>query len=112
VSEFAAVGTAFGRIRNIVLVTLKPGVTQAEVDDFEAALGGLRIEGMVSLTVCADLELRDGNADLAIIADFADEASYERYDLDPHHQQIRQTIATHIMQRAVRIQVAIDQACS
>lgn len=104
----AIAGSPAVAVRNIAMMTLKPGVARAEVEQFVVALRTLRIEGMLALDIQTDLGFRDGNADLAIISDFEDEASYQRYDLDPEHQRIRATLAAPITQHAVRIQFAID----
>jgi len=66
--------------------------------DIVEALRGLpaQISEIRSYEVGADLGLRDGNADLAIVASFDDEAGWRAYLSHPAHlQAIDEHIAPH-----------------
>ncbi len=58
-----------------------------------AATKALKIAGMRSLDFHADLGVRDGNAEYAVVAEFDDVDAYRRYDADPEHDRIRREIA-------------------
>src|SRR4051812_9426191 len=73
--------------------------SDAENSDRRAAtLAAIRrlpdeVGGMTSFAVGDDLGLREGNAHTALVADFPDVDSYQRYAADPVHLAI---IAEHI----------------
>ena len=80
-------------IRNVVLIKLKPDHDAAAVAEIQEGLRGLDCPGTVSYTLGNDLGLREGNWNVAIVADFDDEDSYRAYDLDAAHNQLRARIA-------------------
>ncbi len=80
-------------IRNVVLAKLKPGYDSARMDTVSAGFRTLRIEGMLQLTLGTDAGLRDGNWDLAIVADFDTAEAYRAYDLDAEHDRLREQLA-------------------
>jgi quinol monooxygenase YgiN len=80
-------------IRNVVLVRLKPGQDATAVAEIQEGLRNLDCPGTLSYTVGDDLGLREGNWSFAIVADFADEDSYQAYDQDAEHNRIRARIA-------------------
>jgi hypothetical protein len=83
-------------VRNVVLIRLLPGATDEQVDRFVTALRALPVGGLVSMTIGRDAGLRDGNADVAIVSDFEDEASYRTYDADEEHNRIRRELVAPI----------------
>ena len=91
-------------IRYVALIKLKAGAEEAKVKEWIAATEGLKIQGMVSLTFHRDLGLREGNKDLAVVADFVDEEGYRRYDTDSEHGRIRQEMAVHLIESIDRCQ--------
>ncbi len=93
-------------VRNVVMVKLAAGADAGEVAKLQDRLRNLDCPGTVSYTVGDDLGLRDGNWSFAIVADFADEASYRAYDLDAEHNQIRAELAKHVEQ-ICRLQYAL-----
>jgi hypothetical protein len=93
-------------IRNVVLVKLAAGHDAAEVAAIQDGLRALGCPGTVSYTVGDDLGLRDGNWSFAVVADFADEASYRGYDADAAHNALRARLAPHAEQVA-RLQFAV-----
>ena len=94
-------------VRYIALIKLKAGVDARKVEEWIAATEGLKIEGMRSLRFHRDLGLREGNKDLAVVADFEDEEGYRRYDTDPEHGRIRQELAVHLIETIDRIQLRV-----
>lgn len=72
-----------------------------------AALRGVSTGGMLALTVGRDAGLREGNAELDIVADFADEAAYRTYDEDAEHNRIRRELLAPILDRAERCQFRV-----
>lgn len=94
-------------IRNVVLAKLKAGVDEKAVEAMVAALAGIRTPGLVSITAGRDLGLRQGNWDIAVVADLEDEASYRAYDSDPEHNRIRREIVAPLVERIERCQFEI-----
>ena len=94
-------------IRHVVLIRLKPGVQPAQVDAAKVALSALRGPGMRGYSVGPDLGLRDGNMDVAIVADFDDEEAYAGYDADAEHGRIRRDLIAPIAERIERCQFTI-----
>jgi stress responsive alpha/beta barrel protein len=92
-------------IRHIYTAKFKPGVTEAQVDEWWAALQKLSIEGMRSFTGGRDLGLREGNADFALTADFDDADAWRRYDEDEEHNRIRRELAAPMTAEMGRIQI-------
>ncbi len=76
-------------IRNVVLGRLHPEADEEQLAGALEGVRGLRIEGMLEVRVGRDAGLRDGNWDYAIVADFADEDAYRRYDTDEEHNRLR-----------------------
>ena len=91
-------------IRNVVLVKLKPGIDPAEVERFTDAMLSLQMPGLVNLTCGRDAGLREGNMDVALIADLEDEEAYRAYDEDPEHNRIRRELVAPIAERTERCQ--------
>lgn len=94
-------------IRNVVVARLKDGVTREEAEKALAAIVALDPPGCVSMRVGVDAGLREGNWDLAITADFADEQAYRRYDSDDEHNRVRRELFAPITAELVRIQFEI-----
>ena len=79
-------------LRNVVIAHLKDGTSDQAVEALMSALKGLKIPGLVEMTIGRDLGLREGNAGIAIVSDLADEAAYAAYDADPKHNRIRREL--------------------
>ncbi len=90
-------------IRNVVLVKLKPAQDATTVAGIQEGLRNLDCAGTVSYTVGDDLGLREGNWSFAIVADFADEGSYQAYDQDAEHNRIRALLAP-LAEQVARVQ--------
>jgi hypothetical protein len=94
-------------IRNVVVGRLKPGVDRARAEEALAAIVALEPEGCLDMRVGVDAGFREGNWDIAITADFVDEASYRRYDEDAEHNRVRRELFAPITEELVRIQFSV-----
>jgi hypothetical protein len=94
-------------IRNVVLVSFKPGTTVEQIEAIGSAMGALRLDGMRSWQLVRDLGLRDGNMPYAFVSEFDDEAAYRRYDADPEHNRVRRELLAPIAARTERIQFSV-----
>ncbi|MBO0867441.1 MAG: Dabb family protein [Micromonosporaceae bacterium] len=94
-------------IRNIVLVKLKPGTTDAQVDALRGALAAIPFAGRHNPLVERDLGLVDETMDLVITADFDDEPTYQAWFADPAHNRVRRELLLPISERSARIQYRI-----
>jgi hypothetical protein len=91
-------------ITHIYVARLRPDTPADRVRSWLAELATLRIEGMSSLVSGADLGLREGNDDVAIVAEFQDSDAWRRYDVDEHHNRIRAEHARPIVESQQRVQ--------
>ena len=77
-------------VRHVVTLTLEPATTpeqvQALVDEI-ATLPHL-VPGVRGYSVGSDLGIDDGNATVAIVADFDDALAYEVYRDHPEHRRV------------------------
>ena len=94
-------------IRNVVVGRLNPDADPACARQGLDAIAALPAPGRVACTVGTDLGLRGGNWDIAIVADFEDEASYRAYDQDEEHNRIRRDMFAPICSELVRIQFEV-----
>ena len=76
-------------IRNVVMVKLRPDHDPAEVEVLQAGFRSLNCPGTLAYTLGSDAGMRPDNWSFAIVADFADEASYRGYDEDAEHNRLR-----------------------
>ena len=94
-------------VRNVVLIKLKPDTTSTQVERLVSDLRAIPFGGLVSMTIGRDAGLREGNADLAIVADFEDEDSYRKYDSDEEHNRVRRELLVPIVDRVERCQIRL-----
>jgi hypothetical protein len=94
-------------VRNIVIIHLKDGTTPEAVQALKTALEAMRVPGLLQMTVGVDLRLRDGNADVGIVSDLADEAAYRVYDADEEHNRIRRELVAPIAASVDRCQFLV-----
>ncbi|HEX3425072.1 MAG TPA: Dabb family protein [Acidimicrobiales bacterium] len=94
-------------IRHILLIRCNDATTPEVVAQIQAALKALPCPGRLSFSMGPDLGLRPGNMDLAMVADFADAASYTAYDQDEEHGRIRRELIGPIAERVERCQFEI-----
>lgn len=76
--------------RHVVLLTFKQGTTRAQQDAVLAGLEGLpgQIPEIRRYHFGLDAGIAAGNASLAIVADFEDQADYQSYATNPVHLQL------------------------
>ncbi len=75
---------------HVVLLSFKPATSEEHLGEIVASLRGLpsAIPSIVSYRVGRDLGLAEDNFQIAVIAEFTDEASYIAYRDDPTHRAI------------------------
>jgi hypothetical protein len=95
-------------VRNIVVIHLKDGTSPEAVTSLKAALEAMRIPGLLQMTVGPDLRLREGNADVGIVSDLADDAAYRVYDADEEHNRIRRELVAPIAASVDRCQFEVS----
>jgi len=87
-------------LRHVVVLTLDD---RCDVDGLIDALRALpaQIPALRSYVVGRDAGISEGNATVAVVADFDDEAGFVAYRDDPTHQQlIAERIRPHLVARA------------
>ncbi|MDP8924248.1 MAG: Dabb family protein [Chloroflexota bacterium] len=94
-------------IRHVILFTLKPDVSDAQLKDWEAAIRAARFPGLREYTFGRDLGLRPGNMSAAATFDFEDEAAYRAFDVDPEHERIRREVSGPLVERIERVQYRV-----
>jgi hypothetical protein len=95
-------------VRNVVVLHLKDGTAPEAVEALRSALEAMRIPGLLRMTVGRDLGLREGNADVGIVSDLADEAAYRVYDADEEHNRIRRELVAPIAATVDRCQFEVS----
>ena len=94
-------------IQTILLLTLRPGVTDEQIEALRAGLAAIRCEGRHTMRLGRDIGLLDGAMDLAIVADYDDEDAYRRWFAHPEHARVRQELLAPIIDRRERCQIRI-----
>jgi hypothetical protein len=93
-------------IRNVVVGSVRDGVTDEQIEQALTAIRELRVDGveLVGAALGRDLGLREGNASFAITVDLVDEDAYRRYDTDEEHNRIRRELFAPIAASIQRVQ--------
>jgi hypothetical protein len=94
-------------IRHVVLFRLNASATPEAVARIGAELAALTCAGRTSFTMGADLGLRPGNLDLAMVADFESREAFTAYDTDAEHDRIRRQLIAPTTERLERCQFEI-----
>ena len=94
-------------IQSILLFTLRPGVTDEQVEALRAALAAIPSEGRRNMRLGRDIGLLDGAMDLAIVTDYEDEDAYRRWFGHPEHARVRAELLAPIIDRRERCQIRI-----
>ncbi len=94
-------------IRNVTLVDFKPGTTKDYIAGIAAAMARLKTPGLLHLSMGADLSLREGNMNYAVVADFVDAAAYRAFDEDPERARIWRDMTGPALARDERVQYEI-----
>jgi Stress responsive A/B Barrel Domain len=93
-------------IQAILLFTLRPGVTDEQIEALRAGLAAIPFEGRHNMRLGRDIGLLDGAMDLAIVADY-DEDAYRRWFGHPEHVRVRDQLLAPIIGRRERCQIRI-----
>jgi hypothetical protein len=77
-------------VRHVVTLTLQDGTTPEQVQALVDEIGTLPhlVPGIRGYSVGSDLGIDQGNATVAIVADFADALDYEVYRDHPEHRRV------------------------
>jgi hypothetical protein len=106
VSVNSASGTG---VRHVVLFTWAQGTTSEQIAELCAGLA--RLPGLVpeiaDYRFGADLGINQGNAQFAVVADFASAQDYLTYRDHPDHRQLIADLVTPIVANRVAIQFAL-----
>ena len=97
-------------IRHVVLFRWKEGTSEGEVASALDALAGLpaAIPTVRAFAFGADAGLADGNWDVAVTADFADEAGYVAYRDHPAHRAVVAEAIVPIVAHRAAVQVHVE----
>jgi len=95
-------------IKHIVLFKFKPEATEAAIADLEQSLKALpgQISDVLSFSCGRDVLRSARSYDLALVADFADLAALDRYQVHPDHQAV--VAKVKVLAESV---VAVDYEC-
>ena len=98
-------------LRHVALFRWKPETTAADVVRVEEGLRGLpsQIPSIVSYRFGRDLGIQDGNADFAVVADFADQAGLRTYWEHPAHVAVLTERIRPLLAGREAIQYAIEE---
>lgn len=94
-------------IRSVLMVALRPGTTDEQVEAFGAALGAVPFERRRTFTFGRDLGVREDNMDIAWVADFDDLDAYRDWLADPAHRAVSAELLHPIAAQVVRCQFAL-----
>lgn len=87
-------------IRHVLLIRFKAGADQAARLNVKKAFEKLPslIPGVKSYSVGLDLSLLPGNADLAVVAEFSQQADFLAYSLHAAHAEVIYPVCGEIME--------------
>ncbi len=93
-------------IRHVVLLTWNPSVAESAVQQVSAGFAKLaeEIPAIKSYSFGPDLAMFKGNADFALVAEFASEEELRRYVAHPAHQAFMANVTGPIMASFVSAQ--------
>ena len=97
-------------LRHIVLLNLTDAAGEEELAAIESGLGALPsvIPELLAYGVSRDIGISDGNATLAIVGDFADEAAYRTYAEHPVHLEVIAEKIKPFVQGRSAVQITLD----
>jgi hypothetical protein len=101
-------------LRHIALYRFVEGVLPEQIRAMRDGLAGLP-EACPSIRVYRfgpDLALRPGNADFAVVADFADEAGWREYLENTEHKRVIAELITPIVSERVAVQMDLAETGS
>ncbi len=93
-------------VTHVVIFTWVAGTTAQQVSSLSNALNQLAAElaDLVAIQHGADLRFREGNGDYALVANFAERASWDAYQADPRHKAFVRDFVTPIQAARATIQ--------
>ncbi len=99
-------------LRHVALFRWKPETTAADVSKLEAAMHQLpsKIPSILSYRFGRDIGVIAGNADFAVVADFADKEGLATYANHPDHLAVIHNLVRPIMAQREAIQYVIDHS--
>jgi len=92
-------------IRSVIMVDLKQGVSDAQVEAFRDTLAAVPFERRRAFTFGRDLDLVDNTVDIVMISDFDDEQAYRDWSVDPAHRAVSAEFLRPIAERVTRGQI-------
>lgn len=97
-------------IRHVVLLKWNDKITPQAVENIGVELGKLKddIEQIRSYEYGPDENLYKGNADYALVAEFASQAELDAYVVHPRHKQFLKEVAGPVLESFMACQFAID----
>jgi Stress responsive A/B Barrel Domain len=95
-------------LTHIVIFTWREGVSASEISAFGAALSRMadELKHLVSIRHGANLKLRAGNGDYALVGTFNDQADWEAYQVHPLHKAFVAEVVTPLLASRQTIQFA------
>ncbi len=96
--------------RHVMLMTFKDTATDEQIDAALTALGTMPalVPGILRYQFGLDLEIMEGNPDLALIADFASEDDWRAYLSHPDHEAMAAKAIAPIKGAMTRIQYLVE----
>jgi len=94
-------------IRNIVLLELKEGAGEEDVERIRRALLAIDFPERENFSMGRDIGVREDNMDVAILADFPDVDSYQRWNDNPEHNRVRAEVIAPVVERIERCQYSV-----
>ena len=93
-------------VTHIVIFTWITGTSADRIDALRDALDRLALEisDLVTIEHGADLRLREGNGDYALVATFADRAGWDAYQANPRHKAFVRDFVTPIQAARLTLQ--------
>ena len=89
-------------IRHVVMFQFTDDTTVEQIDDYERSLVEYvaTLEGVESYRVGRDARINPGTYDMAIVAEFTDEAAFREYFDGERHKEIQRNTAAMIAAKA------------
>jgi hypothetical protein len=96
-------------LRHVVCLTFRDGTPDAAIEDLVAALRALTtvIPEIRAYEVGGDVGLTDGNAHLALVADFDDADAWRRYQEHPEHVRVITELVRPIVEQRTAAQIEV-----
>lgn len=96
--------------RHVMLMTFKNTATPDQIDAALAGLGTMPglVPGILRYEFGVDLNVMEGNPDLALIADFASEDDWRAYLSHPEHEAMSASAIAPIKGEMTRVQYLVE----